>query len=208
MTATEPVWDLGDPVWWLTSGERYPGTVLRRDGDTYLVTLHDHPSWRWVEQVPRDQLADRAETPELVTIPGAGVGGSPVTTWTCPHPSHVDSTVSTHSSNMQLARAGCARYMPPLGHAHDAEFPAHMLPAGVDPATVPVWTGGLAPSRRDGHDEDVPFAPRKKNTDMTAPQRRRRPAAERPAVLRGCQLLPSNTQTAVGLAGSSRRGGT
>jgi hypothetical protein len=135
---------LGAPVWWSTGGtNRFSGTVLRHGPDGYLVTLHDHPAWRWVEHVPAAQLADRAETPELV-VTTEDDSGLTVTTWTCPWPGHHDSTISSHSSDVGSARRGCARYMPPLGHDHSSPFPAELLPEDIDPAAVPVWTGGTA----------------------------------------------------------------
>lgn len=136
--------DLGDPVWWQpTAGERYSGTVLRNTEQGYLVTLHDHPAWRWVEQVPAGQLVDRDEMPELeVTTEN----GYTVTTWNCPHPSHVEGPVSGRGGE-KFGRESCARYMPPFGHRHDTVYPPEFLPEGVDPATVPVWTGGIAPQQ-------------------------------------------------------------
>lgn len=141
-------WELGDPVWWSpATGERYSGTVLRHDEQGYLVTLHDHPEWRWVEQVPAGQLVDRDETPELVVT--TTESGITVMTWNCPHPSHVAGPVSGHGGP-RFGRESCARYMPPFGHAHDTVYPPELLPDGVDPATVPVWIGGIAPAAQTG----------------------------------------------------------
>lgn len=145
-TITEPAWSVGDPVWWQPSNDAwFSGTVLHHDPDQrhYLVTLHDHPQWRWVEHVPGGQLADRDQTPELIVTTETG-SGLTVTTWTCPWPGHEYSTMSAYTSNVRVARAGCARYMPPLGHAHDTPLPAGLLPEGIDPDTVPVWVGGVA----------------------------------------------------------------